>query len=96
MESATYIISRCGYSTVMDIATVKKKALMIPTPGQTEQEYLAKYLMENKIALCLPQSKFKLKAALELANSFPYQMEMEPENKGLQTAVASLMERLNS
>lgn len=38
---AEVIIARCGYSTLMDLAHTGKKALLIPTPGQTEQEYLA-------------------------------------------------------
>jgi hypothetical protein len=33
---------------VMDLARLGKPALLIPTPGQTEQEYLAeKFLLEN-------------------------------------------------
>jgi UDP-N-acetylglucosamine:LPS N-acetylglucosamine transferase len=39
-----YIISRSGYSTVMELASLNRSALLIPTPGQTEQEYLAEHL----------------------------------------------------
>lgn len=44
--SAGKIIARSGYSTIMDLATlgVLHKAELIPTPGQTEQEYLAQYV----------------------------------------------------
>ncbi len=42
-QNAEVIISRSGYTTVMDLVTLNKKAILIPTPGQTEQEYLAKY-----------------------------------------------------
>ena len=35
------VICRSGYSSIMDLAALGKKALFIPTPGQTEQEYLA-------------------------------------------------------
>ena len=38
------IIARAGYSTVMDLVYLKKTAILVPTPGQTEQEYLAEYL----------------------------------------------------
>ncbi len=38
------VISRAGYSTIMDLIFLQKKAILIPTPGQTEQEYLSKYL----------------------------------------------------
>ena len=37
------IICRSGYSTIMDLYALHKRAIFIPTPGQTEQEYLAKY-----------------------------------------------------
>jgi uncharacterized protein (TIGR00661 family) len=94
VEGATYIISRCGYSSVMDVVTLRKKAIMIPTPGQTEQEYLATHLTKNNIALCIPQSKFKLKNALDLAAAFPYAMEKRNKSEALQNAVLSLTERL--
>jgi UDP-N-acetylglucosamine:LPS N-acetylglucosamine transferase len=57
----------------MDLMAVKKKSILIPTPGQTEQEYLARYLMQQNLALCIPQNKFNLQSALSLASSFPYQ-----------------------
>ena len=94
MENASFVVSRCGYSTVMDITRLQKKAIMIPTPGQTEQEYLATYLTEKNRALCIPQSKFKLKAAIELAQSFPYQLMPAVEDDGLEKAIDSLLKRL--
>ncbi|MFN2457139.1 MAG: glycosyltransferase [Chitinophagaceae bacterium] len=75
MEQASFIISRCGYSTVMDVMTMQKKSILIPTPGQAEQEYLAKHLMKQQFAFCVTQSKFKLQKAIELAGSFHYQFE---------------------
>lgn len=41
--SAQKIISRSGYSTIMDIDILKCEAELIPTPGQPEQIYLANY-----------------------------------------------------
>jgi UDP-N-acetylglucosamine transferase subunit ALG13 len=72
IQSAEYVISRSGYSTVMDIATMGKRSILIPTPGQTEQEYLARYLTEKKIALCIPQKEFDLQDALQKASGFDY------------------------
>ena len=37
------ILCRSGYSTIMDLAVWKRRALLIPTTGQTEQEYLAQW-----------------------------------------------------
>ncbi len=58
------IIARSGYSTIMDLAVLGKKAVFIPTPGQTEQEYLAEKLMHTKIAFTQTQSVFNLQQAL--------------------------------
>ena len=41
---ARVVVSRSGYTTVMDLVEHGKRALLIPTPNQTEQEYLADYL----------------------------------------------------
>jgi uncharacterized protein (TIGR00661 family) len=47
MDSLFYrcdsIISRSGYTTIMDVARLEKKAIYIPTPGQLEQIYLAEF-----------------------------------------------------
>jgi len=43
-STAKAVICRSGYSSVMDLLKLKKRALLIPTPGQTEQVYLAKHL----------------------------------------------------
>jgi len=72
---AEFIISRSGYSTIMDIVALQKKSILVPTPGQTEQEYLAKHLMENNFSLCIEQKKFRLKNALEFSSQFNYQIQ---------------------
>ncbi len=72
MLQAEYVISRCGYSTIMDLVRLQKKSILIPTPGQTEQEYLSKYLLEKQIAFCISQKKFSLDDALAKARQFVY------------------------
>jgi len=69
---AEFIISRSGYSTVMDIAALQKKSILIPTPGQTEQEYLAGYLMKNKFSFCVKQSNLSLLENIQEAKRFEY------------------------
>ena len=54
------VICRSGYSTIMDLAKLKKRAFFIPTPGQTEQEYLAKLLQQKKVANFSMQNNFTL------------------------------------
>ena len=41
IASAETIVSRNGYTTLMDMQFLNKKAILVPTPGQLEQEYLA-------------------------------------------------------
>jgi uncharacterized protein (TIGR00661 family) len=41
------IVARSGYTTVMELLSLEKGALLIPTPGQPEQEYLAEYLSDK-------------------------------------------------
>lgn len=60
IASAPLILSRPGYSTIMDLAATGKQAIFIPTPGQTEQEYLGELLMKKRIAYCVEQKEFSL------------------------------------
>lgn len=55
--SASAIICRSGYSTIMDLTALGRSALLIPTPGQTEQEYLAEYLSQKGLFSCISQKK---------------------------------------
>lgn len=63
---ADIIISRSGYSTIMDLVKIggKKKIIFVPTPGQTEQEYLAEKLYERGIVYYVKQEEFDLEKAL--------------------------------
>jgi uncharacterized protein (TIGR00661 family) len=72
MQQAEFVIGRSGYSTVMDAMALEKKCIFISTPGQTEQEYLASYLMNNRIALSVNQKAFSLKNSLRDAANFIY------------------------
>lgn len=51
-----FIISRSGYTTVMELLSLQKKSILIPTPGQTEQEYLAHHLMQQHWCYCCNQN----------------------------------------
>ncbi|MCX6245756.1 MAG: glycosyltransferase [Bacteroidetes bacterium] len=65
------IICRSGYSSLMDLVTLGKKAILIPTPGQPEQEYLARFLMEKKIYFSMHQYHFDLLYAIEMTRNYP-------------------------
>lgn len=75
------VISRPGYSTIMDLATLQIPCLFIPTPGQTEQEYLARYhkqrngiswIDQNKLTLQQIEQVIKKPLPLIKENSFDF------------------------
>ncbi|HEX2922427.1 MAG TPA: glycosyltransferase [Chloroflexota bacterium] len=43
MNRARLVVSRSGYTTLMELAELGKRALLVPTVGQSEQEYLGAY-----------------------------------------------------
>jgi len=57
LTQAGTIICRSGYTMIMDLAALNKKALLIPTPGQTEQEYLAFYMNKCGRHISLSQKR---------------------------------------
>jgi len=64
------IICRSGYSSIMDLVVLNKTAILIPTPGQTEQEYLAEYLSSRKWFYATKQNEFELEKSInELAKT---------------------------
>jgi uncharacterized protein (TIGR00661 family) len=60
IQESEYIICRSGYSSIMDLAFLGAKAFLIPTPGQFEQEYLAKKLKKEGSVPSCAQDKFTL------------------------------------
>lgn len=90
IESAGLVIARSGYSTIMDMQALGQNAVFIPTPGQTEQEYLAKRLMEKRIAFSMPQDDFDLEAALQQQRHYSGFRPLTP-NTLLNAAVRSAL-----
>jgi UDP:flavonoid glycosyltransferase YjiC (YdhE family) len=64
------VVCRAGYSSIMDLAALDKKAILVPTPGQTEQEYLANYHHKKGGFYSQMQSEFDLKIGLDKIESF--------------------------
>lgn len=65
-SKADVVISRTGYSSLMDYAALgKKNLILIPTPGQTEQAYLAQRIMQQNIAVVQQQHEIDLIQAFE-------------------------------
>ena len=72
LADASMIICRSGYSTLMDLAVTGKKAILIPTQGQTEQEYLGRHLHDAGLFYNTGQQGFSLKNSLNEATKFRY------------------------
>jgi uncharacterized protein (TIGR00661 family) len=68
INSASHIICRSGYSSVMDMIVTCKNAILIPTPGQPEQEYLAIHLNGKYGFTCMSQNDFASANIEEITN----------------------------
>jgi UDP-N-acetylglucosamine transferase subunit ALG13 len=64
ISDSKYIISRSGYSSIMDYEAMCRKAILIPTPGQTEQIYLAENAIKNRRHLVQYQNSLNLEALI--------------------------------
>ena len=91
MMEAEFVICRSGYSSLMDIIALQKKSIIIPTPGQTEQEYLGKYLADKKMAVCISQKNFSLEEVLAVAKNTNYQFIEMPEKENLKKTIEQFL-----
>ena len=93
--ASEYIICRSGYSTIMDLIALNKRALLVPTPGQKEQEYLASYMQEKNWFDTMDQEHFNLRNAFlllknsSLQNNFTDLQEADLLKKSLQKIMCS-------
>ncbi|MBT8261353.1 MAG: glycosyltransferase [Bacteroidia bacterium] len=67
INESEIILSRSGYTTIMDIAAMRKKAYFIPTPGQYEQEYLANRLKLQRVVPSCKQEDFSIEKLNEIS-----------------------------
>ncbi len=71
MNRAKFVITRAGYTTMMELAELgKTNVLLLPTPGQTEQEYLADYCEQQKYFHHVTQYKLNLPRDVENTREF--------------------------
>jgi uncharacterized protein (TIGR00661 family) len=87
LNRSKLVISRSGYSTLIDIATIGTKAMFIPTPNQPEQEYLAKYHMQNGAYYSVSQDSLDLENDITKAMKYPgFDREIDV-NKSVENAM---------
>lgn len=73
LQQASIVICRAGYSSIMDLIKINKHAILVPTPGQTEQEYLGNYLQQKKWFLQIDQNQLHRIDLLDLYAKFSFQ-----------------------
>lgn len=71
IRQSDFVISRAGYSTIMDLCMLNKAAFLVPTPGQTEQEYLMKHLKNKVPVVFKDQRSFDLNFLQEYLKEMP-------------------------
>jgi uncharacterized protein (TIGR00661 family) len=93
LEAET-IVCRSGYSSMMDLAAIGKNAIVVPTPGQTEQEYLAIKLDQEKRMVYQKQESFNIILGMEeLKNCKPFLIE---NNSNLDLHISNFLESLQN
>jgi UDP-N-acetylglucosamine transferase subunit ALG13 len=90
MMQSGIIICRSGYSTIMDLLKLKRKAILVPTPGQTEQEYLGEYLVKQQLFYSVPQNNFLVKKALEETEGSEF-LEVAPDMEQYKKIVSAFV-----
>ncbi len=91
IQASEVIICRSGYSTVMDLIALGRRAIFVPTPQQPEQEFLADFLEKNGIAFAVNQNDFKLEIALKKVNEYKGLSHYEVNDQYLQTALDDIL-----
>ncbi|HSH50318.1 MAG TPA: glycosyltransferase, partial [Bacteroidales bacterium] len=93
IKQSNWVICRAGYSSIMDLYVAQAQAILVPTPGQTEQEYLADYLKQKKYFYSVSQQNFNLDKSLEQAGDFAPPVYND-ENNRLEEQINSLKLKL--
>lgn len=83
LNSSKIVVCRSGYSSIMDLAILEKKAFFIPTKNQPEQEYLARYLKAKKIAPFCFIDDFSTERLLALEDYSGLKVKESPLNADL-------------
>jgi hypothetical protein len=90
------VLCRSGYSTLMDLQTLGAKAVLVPTPGQTEQEYLASSLRQKGFCGAMAQEQMSLERLREESRHAHGFRPPTPQNTALQNVVANTLARIFS
>lgn len=92
MQESVLVICRSGYTSIMDLLKIGQKAVLVPTPGQPEQIYLARYLSGKGLFFTVAQKDFSLAEVVSAAQNFNYQMQSVNMNKYIEIVNDLLLE----
>ena len=96
VRHADFVVSRGGYSTVMDMAKLDAKCIFVPTPGQFEQIVLAHDLSQAGYAVEIPAEKFSAQAlakAFESCVKFPSLAKQNLLSEAVKDVVRKIREK---
>lgn len=91
LSAAAVVVGRPGYSSLMDWAALGKRALLIPTPGQTEQEYLGQRLAAQGRAALQEQGQVDLLSGWQSASRSLGLIAPADGGEALRAAVSDLL-----
>ena len=95
VKNSNWVVSRGGYSTIMDMACLGARCVFVPTPGQYEQVALAEELSQNKLAIHIPEKIFGKDSLLGATKSMDLVRPLKrPDTEGdamLEKAVAEIL-----
>lgn len=94
LKTKPVVICRGGYSTLMDLAFTGNKIICIPTPGQTEQQYLAKSGAENKILIHTTRANFSLVNCLLKVND-THSINLNVKQPYYKQAIQEVIKKIN-
>ena len=96
ISDSRFVVCRAGYSSIMDLFALGKDALLVPTHGQTEQEYLGRFLSSKKIFSACSQSEFNLNSCKPKAGFSIKNLAMSGGNTALSEAIKNLTDSANN
>lgn len=93
ISRASSVIARAGYTSVMELVSLGKDAVLIPTPGQTEQEYLGRYLDGRYGFVTMNQERLEHLAEKVMIKNDPYIQDLPDPVQLFEKAAAALLEQ---
>lgn len=90
LTSSSLIISRPGYTSLMDVTCLDLQAAFVPTPGQTEQAYLAAYHKGLGHYYSMPQQAFSLEKTISTAKQYRG-LKIDTHKAAFHTAIENLI-----